>query len=236
MSSSGIGDHNSIELRKLLAGKSVWGGIWTNSHSHGVSGGSSPRDLETLMQLIYLNYTYPRFDEEDFEVLRSKLISSREHQANDPSYHAAVRYSDVVYGGNIRRSPLDKQKIESAQFEEYDNIHNRQFSDADNFTFTFIGNVSEEELRPLVEKYLGSLPTNDKNRKMSFADDGVRMTKGEIVDEFKVKMKQPKMGVTHVISGERVKDDLRARVTASYLKAALDNQLLESAREEVGGT
>ncbi len=169
-------------------------------------------------------------------MLRTKLISNREHQANDPSFHASKRYNEVVYSGDIRHKPLEIPDIEAMEFEKYQEIHERLFSDGDNFNFTFVGNVSEEKLRPLVEKYLGSLPTTSGNADMSFVDRGVNMTKGHIIDEFKVRMEQPKMGVTQVLSGQKVKDDLRSRVVASYLKAALDNQLLESAREDMGGT
>ncbi len=236
MSYSGIGEHTMIELNRLLTGKVASLGTTVSGYSHGVNGMSSPNDAETLMQLLYLNFTSPRFDKGDYQTLMRNLRANLEHQESNPDFHASKRYNEVVYGGELRTKPLEMVDLDNIDFEAFAPIHSRLFSDADNFRFTIVGNISEEELKPLVERYLGSLPVDSKNKRMEYQDLNIRPANGEVVDSFSVKMEQPKVGVEQLYSGSKIKDNLRNRVVASYLKAALDKRLLDSVREEMGGT
>ncbi len=236
MRSSGIGEHSSTELDRLLAGSVVSATPWIGDYSHGVSGMSSPLDIEKLMQLIYLNYTSPRFDRDDFATLMRTQRANLEHQESDPDFHAAKRFNSVVYSGEMRTKPLELSDLQKVDFESFAQIHTQLYNDADNFTFTIVGNISEQALLPLVEKYLGSLPTIAGNKQMGYQDLGIRPADGVVTDEFKVAMKQPKVSVNQLYSGTKIKNTLRNRVVANYLKAALDKRLLDSVREEIGGT
>ncbi|MFR9651047.1 MAG: insulinase family protein [Rikenellaceae bacterium] len=236
MQASGAGEHSKIELDRLLTGNVVSLRSYIEEYSHGVSGICSPIDIERLMKLIYLNFTAPRFDPSDYQTLMRNVYANLEHQQNSPDFHAEMRYNESVYGGNIRTKPIEIKDLESIDFEQFEPIHNKLFSDADNFRFTIVGNISEENLRPFVEKYLGSLPVENSNKRMLYRDDNVRPTKGEIVDNFNVRMEQPKVGVEQLYAGTKIKDNLRNRVVASYLKSALDKRLLDSVREQMGGT
>ncbi|MBR3911633.1 MAG: insulinase family protein, partial [Alistipes sp.] len=98
----------------------------------------------------------------------------------------------------------------------------------------FLGNMSPEDLKPYVEKYIGSLPTAKKAGNV-FTDDKVRTAKGGVVNDFKVKMEQPKVSVFVGFSGD-AEYNLKNQMVAKYLTAALDNRYLKSIREEKGGT
>ncbi len=126
--------------------------------------------------------------------------------------------------------------IDQLEFSKFEGVHNALFSDGDNFRFTIVGNVDLESLKPLVERYIGSLPTDSTTPKMSYQDDGLRPSKGQIRDDFTTAMEQPKVGVRMLLSGENLEYTLRNRVVAAYLNAALDDLLLKSVREELGGT
>lgn len=236
MRASGVGEHSKIELDRLLAGNIVSLSSYIGEYSHGVSGVCSPIDIERLMQLIWLNYTSPRFDQADYQTLMRNIRANLEHQQSDPDFHAEKRFNESVYGGNLRTKPWEIEDLERVDFEKFGSIHNQLFSDGDNFRFTIVGNIDAEDLRPFVEKYLGSLPVDTANKKMAYRDDNIRPAEGELVDNFNVRMEQPKVGVEQLYEGTKIKDNLRNRVVASYLKAALDKRLLDTVREQMGGT
>ena len=96
-----------------------------------------------------------------------------------------------------------------------------------------MGNVDLATLKPLVEKYLGSLPVSKKLTKK--ADDGVRAVKGEVVNDFKVKMQQPKVGLTRIYTGP-IDYTIKNRVAMNVLSHVLRSRYTISIREEKGGT
>jgi zinc protease len=107
------------------------------------------------------------------------------------------------------------------------------YPNGNTFTYTFVGNVDLETLRPLVEKYIGSLPAS--KQKLSFVDDGVRYAKGVVVNDFKTSMQQPKVSVSRIYTGKG-KASLKNRLTMTFLTQALNSRYLISIREEKGGT
>lgn len=236
MRQSGVGEYTAIELDRLLSGKHAYLSPWVSGYSHGYSGGGRPADIETILQLLYLNFTSPRFTEDDFETYRRRLRSNNENQSTDPDYLSSKRYSEVVYGGNPREMPLSLEMIDGVTLDAVRRSGERLFSDGDNFRFTIVGNVELETLKPLVERYIGSLTTDSSNEKLHFADDNIRPTQGMVRDDFKVKMEQPKVGVQMLYSGTGLDFTMKNLLTANYLKAALDDLLLESVREKLGGT
>ncbi len=236
MRQSGVGEFSAVELERFMAGKMANLSTWVSDNSHGVRGGSTPADLETLMQLLYVNLTYPRFSQEDFEVLRRRFRSNNENQESDPDYLSSKRFSEVVYNNNLRKRVVSIEMIDGLELGSVVSAREKLFSDCDNLRFTIVGNVDLELLKPLVERYIGSLSVEPSNSKMSYRDLNIRPAKGLIRDDFKVRMEQPKVGVQVLYSGADIEFSLRNIVTASYLKAALDDLLLESVREQLGGT
>jgi zinc protease len=113
-------------------------------------------------------------------------------------------------------------------------IHKRLYSNAADFRFTFIGNMSEEQLKPYVEKYIGSLPTASKPGNV-YTDDNVDYAKGGVVNDFRTKMEQPKVSVFFAYTGDMAVT-MKNKLVATYLTTALDNRYLKSIREEKGGT
>ena len=124
--------------------------------------------------------------------------SNIENQESNPDFHASKRHAEVVYGGNERRMPLDVERLDSAKFEELLPIHRTLYSDGDNFRFTIIGNFDEATLRPLVERYIGSIPTDNTN-KGAIHRPRCAHCKGVIEDNFNVEMLQPKLGLASSI-------------------------------------
>ncbi len=233
LSNSGVADFSAIELQRQLSGKNASAGVWTSDYINGLNASSSVKDIETMLQLVYLNFTSPRYSEDDFNTLIKQYYDYAANLKSDPDYIFAGFSTKRIYNDNPRKQTLSPEMLDGINFDRLPAIFNALFSDADSFRFVITGNVDLETLKPLVEKYIGSLPTSGKA--ISLTDDGVRITAGEIDDKITVDMTQPKVSVLYTLSGD-YEFNLKNEYVAEYLSAALNNRYLVSIREEKGGT
>ena len=233
MSMSGISQFSASDLRKQLSGKQAQVGANVGSYLHAVEGSAALKDVETMFQLMYLHFTAPRFSEDDFQTLMNRYNAMLANQMTNPDFIFSQQLQKTLYGDNYRRQQLTPELLQSIKLERMADIHSRLFGNAKDFRFTIYGNMSPEELKPLVEKYVGSLPVAKKVTN-KFTDDKVREVKG-VENDFTAKMEQPKVSVFVGFSGD-YKYDIKNAVTLTYLSQALSNRYLKSIREEKGGT
>ena len=234
MQQSGIGKFSATELGRQLAGKSAFASVGVGAYEHSISAGGSPKDIETILQLIYLNFTAPRFDQTDLDNLKRMYVPYFSNMESDPNYIMAKQSNSTLYKNNPRRQVSSVADIEALSIETLRCVHSKLYSDADSFRFMIIGNVDLQTLKPLVEKYIGSLPTS-KKIEYAVVDDGVRTAKGKVVNDFSAHMQQPKVSVNLTYSGD-IADNAKNRVVLDLLKRALDSRYMISIREEKGGT
>ena len=233
MSMSGISKFSASDLRKQLSGKQAQAGASAGAYLHAVEGSAALKDVETMFQLMYLNFTAPRFSEDDFQTLMNRYNAMLANQMTNPDFIFSQQLQKTLYGDNYRRQQLTPELLGAIKLERMADIHSRLFGNAKDFRFTIYGNMSPEELKPLVEKYVGSLPVAKKVTN-KFTDDKVREVKG-VENDFTAKMEQPKVSVFVGFSGD-YKYDVKNSVTLTYLSQALSNRYLKSIREEKGGT
>lgn len=230
---SGVGKFSRVELQKQLSG--VMAGVQpgVSNYTSQMNGSCSPKDLETMMQLLYLNFTQPRFNENDYNTVMTMIGAQLENIEKNPDFQMEKRYAEVVFGNNPRRQALSKEALASMKFEQLAPIYRKLFPDANSFTFFFVGNVDLDTLKPLVEKYLGSLPVSKKP--MEAIDDKCDYVQGQVEEQFRVEMQQPKVSVRYLFSGE-MPFNFKNRMALSFLSQALNSRYLVSIREEKGGT
>ena len=233
MSMSGISQFSASDLRKQLSGKQARVAASAGSYLHAVEGSAALKDVETMFQLMYLHFTAPRFSEDDFQTLMNRYNAMLANQMTNPDFIFSQQLQKTLYGDNYRRQQLTPELLSTIKLERMADIHSRLFGNAKDFRFTIYGNMSPEELKPLVEKYVGSLPVAMKVT-YKFTDDKVREVKG-VENDFTAKMEQPKVSVFVGFSGD-YKYDIKNAVTLTYLSQALSNRYLKSIREEKGGT
>lgn len=234
MQQSGISKFSATELNKQLSGKSAYAHTTVSEYEHGVNAGGSPKDIETILQLMYLNFTAPRFDQTDLDNIKKMYVPYFKNMESDPRYIMGKAYTETLYQNNSRRQMTSAAQVESVNIPTLASVHNQLFSYADDFRFIIAGNVNIDELKPLVEKYIGSLPTSKKVA-YDAVDDGVRMAQGDVTNDFRAKMQQPKVSVYMTYSGD-VADNAKNRLIIDLLSRALDSRYLVSIREEKGGT
>lgn len=230
---SGVGKFSSTELRKQLSGKSASVQPSVQEYSSAMGGVCSPKDIETMLQLLYLNFTQPRFDRTDYDNLLKMVNAQLANVKSNPDYQMQDKVLDVTYGHNPRRQMLEEEQLATFDFEKLPDVYAKLFPDANSFTFLFVGNIDPEVLKPLVEKYIGSIPASKKP--MTWVDDKVRKVEGEVTEDFTVAMQQPKVSVHFGYSGQ-MPYDLKNKIAMTFLTQALDSRSLVSIREEKGGT
>jgi zinc protease len=178
----GLGDFSAIDLRKAMAGKRASVAYSINSLTERVSGGCSPKDLETMLQLTYLTFTSPRRDDDAFKSFidrtKSALLNSK---LNPQSEYVDSVYS-ALYMGHPRAVSMKYEMVDSINYDRLLQMYNDRFCDAGDFTFVMVGNVNIAADKELIAKYLGALPTT--GRKETYRDNKMYIRKGEYHNVF----------------------------------------------------
>ena len=231
---SGIADYNRSYLSKILAGKTAYSSLKINDVNELVMGSSNTKDVETMLQLTYLRFVRPRFDKDSFKV----MIHNLENQRIESSKNVQAQFSDstkiALYGSNHPKKRLfDEEYIKDISFEKIQKIYKERFKDPSDFKFFIVGDVKKEQLKPLLEKYIASIPTY--NTKEEWKDNYVPWVKDQINKDFFFKMENPKSSV-HIGYMKEMKWSLKNKILLNAFKDILQLRLTATLREEEGGT
>lgn len=230
---NGLGEFNNIDLEKQLAGKKAWPSAKINLYSQSLSGSTTKKDLETMMQMIFLKFSDPRKDDEAFATTKNKYKSSLENKYLDPNRIFYDSIQRVVYSDNMYVRPQTAKDIETIKQEDVLNAYKKCFSTPKNFTFYFVGSINVDELKPLICKYIASIP--NANTLGNWTDRGIRKAKGKKNTLLKKKMNIDKTSNFIIINGE-IEYNLENKVALKMLSDILYTRYFESMRENEGGT
>ncbi|MCB0629934.1 MAG: insulinase family protein [Saprospiraceae bacterium] len=229
---SGISEFSLTELNKKLAGKNVSVGPYIGELVEGFNGSTSPEDLETMFQLIYLYFTAPRQDEEVLQSFVAQQKSILENIMVNPYYYFANEKQKIKYQNHPRRKAIpDLSDLEGLDLDKISRIYKDRFADAGDFTFIFVGNFTSEGIRPLLQKYLGSLPAT--GREESWKNVHADLPKGKIEKTW-VRGAAPKALVEMVYHGD-FDYTPENRYAFTSLNSLLEIKLREALREDKGG-
>jgi len=154
------------------------------------------------------------------------------NQSVVPEFAFFDALSAARYGNHPRRRSLTAATVDEWNLDKSMAFYKDRFADASDFTFYFVGNFDEATIKPLVERYLGALPS--LKRKESWKDIGVKLPAG-VVEKRVEKGIEPKSRAAIVFSGPFVFDQEK-RVAIRAMSEILQTRLLELIREELGGT
>lgn len=231
---AGVGDFSATRLRKALVGKSLKVAPAINSEGQRITGTSSVKDLETMLQLTHLYFTSPRKDSVAFEGMMNRTLSLLKNRNASSKVVYNDSLSAVLYDHNVRMSPVTKEIAEKADYNRILEIYRERFSDASNFKTVFIGKIDMSQLRPLLCQYLATLPATHKAEKTNKANVAQIVKKNEVV-KFVRKQETPLANVSVFVTGNvpfSPKNDL----TLDMLTRVLQIAYTDSVREEKGGT
>ena len=230
---SGVSSFPGTTVSKMLTGKNLSVNPYFEQLEHGINGQSTVKDLETAFQLLYLYIMDPRFDEQEWNNGIAQINALLPNLVNQPNFKLQSELYKTLYGGNARKTMLSPEKVGSASLNVVEKNWKRLFADAAGAKFVIVGDVNPESVKPLVEKYIGSLPKGRKAFK--WVDPREDIVPGRIENVFEVDMQTPKSTVLQVYTSDTdfsyAKD--AAMDAISYI---MDMRYTESLREEEGGT
>jgi len=232
VNSMGFGRFGSGDLRSFLAGRAVSVQPVIGPFEEGLSGGSSRQDLEAMFQLIYLSMTEPRRDPVIFDAMRAQMRNGLANQEASPEFAFARAVSEALSQKHPRAQPVTPESIDRMDMDKSLAFYRDRFGDASDFTFIFAGSFDLDTMRPLVERYLASLPAT--HRRESWKDPGIRPPRG-IVTRVVDRGQEPKTRTALMFTGSIEVERLRA-VTVVALAEVLQTRLRDALREELGGT
>jgi len=228
----GLGTLSAIDLSKKLAGKVAVVRPDIGEMYEGLSGRALRRDLETMFQLIYLRFTQPRADGEAFRATIGQLNAALANREAQPDAVFEDALNAAVTQNHLRARPMSPEMVSQMNLDKSLAFYRDRFADASDFTFVFVGSFDLQTIKPLVERYLASLPA--LHRKEAGRDVGIRPPTGVVEKEVK-KGDTPKSEVGIVFSGP-FQNNERNRIILRAMANALGGNLQRVLREDLGGT
>lgn len=230
----GLGTYTSTDISKYLSGKQCNVSPSFGLETRNISGSSTPKDLPTMMELLYMNFTDITFNPEEFNAMKDKYAALVHNQESTPDYIFQTKIYTTLYN-SPRIQPLTSKAIEEANREQILEVCKAMTANAADYTFTFVGNVDLDVLRPLVEQYIASLPANPKKavKKLDPISSEYLMIGGDKTDTFTCPMQTPQTYVYLAVFGEDPYTMKNAQI-ASTAGQILSKRLLDKIREEMG--
>ena len=228
---AGLGSLDARALEKSLAGRVAHGSASIGEYTENVNGSSSTADLETMLQLNYLAFTAPRSDADAFANWKASQTEQLKNRRLDPGSVFRDDFKAFVAQNNPRRIAPTAADIEKVDPAEALAFYKERFANAGDFTFVFVGNLDLVKFRPLVEKYLASLPSTGK--KSSFRDLKIEPVAG--VKKFETALGQEPKSQVQMIFHDDIKWTQDAEHDAKLLSDVLSIRLREILREDMGG-
>ncbi len=228
---SGIADLDPTALKKRLSGKVVRVGVGLGELRATANGSARPADLEIAMQLLYLRLTTTRKDEKAFATWKAEQAEFLRHRLARPEAMFFEEMQAVESGNHLRYRPRTPEMVEKVDLDHSIKLYKERFADLGAFTFVFVGNIDLATLQPLVETYLGSLPSAKKHEK--WRDVGVKYPVGKVTKTVK-RGTEPKSFVSVIMSApDKWSRDLSR--DAQILSMVMRIRLREVLREDLGG-
>ena len=229
----GAGEYDNVALQKLLAGKKASVSLGLTETTQTITGSSTPKDFETMMQLLYLRFAQPNFNKEAYSAIMGRFTAMITAAQKDPSKAMSDSLTLLISDHNPRSFIFTPESIKKVSFNDINYIYSNAFDNASRFTFFIVGNIEEDQAKAMAEKYIGSLPS--KTEKENWIDRKVNQPKGIVDKEIYLPLAVPK-GTVVIVYSAKTKYIPQNYLAFEALKGILDIVYTDKVREEQGGT
>lgn len=232
VASSGIGSYTRTDLGKKLQDKTVQLNLNVGRYYSQLSASSAPKDLELLFQLIHLYFTEPKIDPVVAQNYKESVIQYQRNRLNDPEQRYADELHLLVTDNHPKSQPWSVEEAEQIDPKIALDFYKQRFSKANNFTFVITGNIKEEEIKPLIEQYIASLPATDNNEtwrdeKIRTVERNIHFSRNTALDEKTKVNLQFHKPIENYISETRFRLGLYEELLQQELQAKLREELGE---------
>ncbi len=229
----GVGEFSPSDLKKVLAGKNAKISTNVAEYTNTISGSSTVKDFETMLQLLYLSLTDPRTDEDLYNAFIKKQKMQLKFLAANPQVSFVDTLFSTVYNNNpLAQAPIPKpEHFDAIKLNDALEIYKNEIGNADGYHFFIVGNVDQTTLKPLLERYIASLPASGNTPKI--VDNGVRPIEGDKTLKYYKGKDAKSLIVSFVHDEHKFSEDFRLK--ASALAEILNIKVIEELREKLGG-
>ena len=226
---SGLGNFSHTELEKALAGKIASASLSLGTNRQHINGSSTPKDVETMLQLVYLYFTNIAKDQKSYDNLMQTTEVALKNRLLQPENVFSDSLTATVTSHNPRNKTLEVAELQKVNYDRILQMAKESTANAAAFTFTIIGNYDEATIRPLIEQYLGSLPAQKKVVKSQKVDTDY---KGVVINDFKNKAETPKaIAMMHWYT-DKMPYTLENSIKTSMASQILSMEYLKKIRED----
>ena len=229
--STGLGNFTSTELEKKLAGKQASVKVSLGEITDNLSGSSTPKDLRTLFELIYLRFQKPANDVDGYNNTIAYLKTALENADKQPMTAFSDSISATIFGHNPLKKRLHVEDLAQANYETIRQLYSERFQSAGDFDFFFTGAIDIDSLRAFTEQYIAPLPGLKKRE--SYKDRKLYPVEGSVNNHFKRSMETPQAILIQVWNGD-LKYNMKNAVVLNALGEILTQRYLKSIREDAG--
>ncbi|MCK9158983.1 MAG: insulinase family protein [Bacteroidaceae bacterium] len=231
ISGSGLGEFSNTELTKALAGKQASVNLELDRLTQGISGKSTPKDLKTLFQLMYLNFTDIRKDEDSFKSLMNQYKTFIENAELNPINALKDSLNTTLWTNPLRaQSTIKKAMLPKINYDRIMQIYKQRFANAGQFTVVFTGNFNEDTIKQYVCQYLAPLP---RGKKEHYKDVKLDFVKGEVTNKFMHKMQTPQAFALMMVTAD-ADYTVKNAVDIDAIGQVLSMIYLQKIREDAG--
>ncbi len=229
----GMGNFTATELEKKLAGKQINLRVNLGELQESLSGHSTPKDLRTLFEVIYLGFQEPANDVDGYNNAMAYLKTSLENAEKQPQVALSDSLVSTLYGHNPRMKQLKLKDLEKVSYEGIKRIYADRFNAGGDFDFYFTGAINTDSLRLFVEQYIAPLKAVKKREK--YVDLKILPVEGEVDNHFTRKMETPQATILQIWTG-KIPYTLKNAAVLNTLGEILSQRYLKSIREDAGLT
>ncbi len=229
----GAGEFDNVALTKMLAGKKASVSLGLQETTQTVSGSSTPKDFETMMQLLYLRFARPNFNKEAYDAIIGRFTAVITMMQKDPNKIMSDSLSMNMTNYHPRTFLLTPESMKRIKYDDINYIYSTAFDDASAFTFFITGNIDEAVAREMARIYIGSLPS--KYQSESYRNLEMDQPEGTVKKDIFIPLTVPKATVVINYSAD-AKYNPAGYLSMDVLKGILDLVYTEKVREEQGGT
>ena len=228
----GLGNFTNSDLTKLMAGKQVSLKVAFEDYVRSLYGNTTPKDLKTYMEMIYMTFTGLTVTEDEFAAMQNLYKGLIQNQEQNPSFVFQKKVQEFLYT-SPNKQVFGVSDIEKANRDNILSIIHEQLASAADFTFVFSGNFDEAELKTLVEQYIASLPSVKGKKQELKYNSAVEIKSGSEEKDFTMKMEVPQGSAAVIISG-KMPYSFKNRLMASMSAQIISTRLLNEVREKEG--
>jgi len=226
------GHFSSSEIKKFLYGKKIAFNHYVSENKTETHIQAAPWDLENALKLKYLHFTNLQKDEIAFQRWKQDKIKWINKRGLDCEY---IFKDSVISTLDLDEFVPKIEYLDSINYDKIFHLYKEECSNAANYHANLFGNYNKDSVLPLIEKYIGGLPSSkklQKRRKVNNKEYNFR--EGNVSKYFETEMEEPYARTNFIYHGKSISSkDLLALRVASII---IESKLFDDIREEESAT